>query len=176
MHVKKYFISSIGSLRNLSLKTYLELNEAINNHFNQNINIQIIPQNKDLSKTPEYFKNYETDHELKVLFKKDDQFNKYYIAVTTDEQKQQCTKKVDRINKILKLVGLDELEIYTDLSIRTNIQEQIKNDKIQNLQKILEKLNLYHYDCNESNYKIYYSNNKYKMVLFDYGGIRKLKQ
>ena len=52
---------------------------------------------------------------------------------------------------------------------------QIKNDKIQNLQKILEKLNLYHYDCNESNYKIYYPNNKYKMVLFDCGGIRKLK-
>lgn len=126
----------INTKTNLSLKTYLELNEAINKYFNQNINIQVIPKTKDVSKTPEYFKYYETDHEIKFLFKKDEQFNKYFIAVTTDEEKITCTKKVERINKILKLVGLDELEIFTDLSIRTNIQEKIEKDRDFEIEKI----------------------------------------
>ena len=37
---------------------------------------------------------------------------------------------------IEKLIGLDELEIFTDLSIRTNIQEKIEKDRDFEIEKI----------------------------------------
>jgi len=113
----------------LDLDIYLKLQKYLDNFFNVNCLLEIIPEKNDNSKLRDYYSHLCSNISLSFLGDRlKNNYNSFYIEFNNESERHQALSYVDEINEKLELMGFKKIDVMVNEFNRTKIEQAINKD------------------------------------------------